>query len=120
MPPASRSGPDVPAAFTDDEALAGELMGFAAGENDPLWRLPLWRPYDSMLESKVADLNNVASGGHGGAITAALFLRRFVSAPSWLHLDIFAWTPSAKPGRPEGGECQSARALYAMLCARYA
>jgi len=112
-------GPDVPAAFTDDEALAGELMGFAAGENDPLWRLPLWRPYDSMLESKVADLNNVASGGHGGAITAALFLRRFVSAPSWLHLDIFAWAPSAKPGRPEGGECQSARALYAMLCARY-
>jgi leucyl aminopeptidase len=112
-------GPDVPPFFTDDDALAGELMGFGTAENDPLWRLPLWRPYDAMLDSKVADLNNVASGGHGGAITAALFLRRFVNAPSWLHLDIFAWTPAAKPGRPEGGECQSARALYALLAARY-
>jgi leucyl aminopeptidase len=112
-------GPEVAPFFTDDNALASELMRFAAGENDPLWRLPLWRPYDSMLDSKVADLNNVATSGQGGAITAALFLRRFVSAPSWLHLDIFAWTPKAKPGRPEGGECQTARALYAMLCARY-
>ena len=112
-------GPDVPAFFTDDDALAGELADHAATENDPLWRLPLWRPYEKMLESKVADINNVGSGGQGGAITAALFLRRFVDAPSWLHLDIFAWTPSGKPGRPEGGDCQSARALYAMLCARY-
>ena len=68
-----------------------------------------------MLDSKVADLNNVGTGGQGGAITAALFLRRFVTAKSWLHLDIFAWTPAAKPGRPEGAECQSARALYALL-----
>jgi leucyl aminopeptidase len=112
-------GPDVAPFFTDDDALAGELMGCGAAENDPLWRLPLWRPYDSMLDSKVADLNNVASGGQGGAITAALFLRRFVAAKSWLHLDIFAWTASAKPERPEGGECQTARALYAMLSARY-
>jgi leucyl aminopeptidase len=112
-------GPDVAPFFTDDDALAGELTDFGAAENDPLWRLPLWRPYDSMLDSKVADLNNVASGGHGGAITAALFLRRFVAAKSWLHLDIFAWTALAKPGRPEGGECQTARALYAMLSARY-
>ncbi len=72
-----------------------------------------------MLESKVADINNVSSGGHGGAITAALFLRRFVNARAWLHLDIFAWTPSARPGRPEGAELQSARALYALLKARY-
>jgi len=112
-------GPDVPAAFTDDDALAAELAQFAAAENDPSWRLPLWRPYEAMLDSKVADLNNVGSGGQGGAITAALFLRRFVGAKSWLHLDVFGWTPSAKPGRPEGGECQTARALYAMLCARY-
>jgi len=112
-------GPDVPPFFTDDEALAAELMAAAASEFDPLWRLPLWRPYEAMLESKVADLNNVASGGQGGAITAALFLRRFISAPSWLHLDIFAWTPSAKPGRPEGAECQAARALYAMFTQRY-
>jgi leucyl aminopeptidase len=82
--------------------------------------MPLWRPYQAMLDSKVADLNNVGAGGHGGAITAALFLRRFVSAKSWVHLDIFAWTPAAKPGRPEGAECQTARALYAMLCERYA
>jgi len=72
-----------------------------------------------MLGSKVADLNNAATGGHGGAITAALFLRRFVSTKAWLHLDIFAWTPAEKPGRPEGAECQAARALYSLLCARY-
>ena len=112
-------GPDVPAAFTDDDALAAEFARFAASENDPVWRLPLWRPYEQMLDSKVADLNNVSSGGQGGAITAALFLRRFVTAKSWLHLDIFAWTSSARPGRPEGADCQTARALYAMLCARY-
>jgi leucyl aminopeptidase len=81
--------------------------------------MPLWRPYEAMLDSKVADLNNVATGGHGGAITAALFLRRFVTTKSWLHFDIFAWTLTAKPGRPEGAECQTARALYALLCARY-
>ena len=112
-------GPDVPPFFTDDDALAGEFMDSGAAENDPVWRLPLWRPYEAMLDSKVADLNNVGAGGHGGAITAALFLRRFVDVTSWLHLDIFAWTPSARPGRPEGAELQSARALYAMLAARY-
>jgi leucyl aminopeptidase len=111
-------GPDVPAFFTDDDALAGELMGAAAAENDPLWRLPLWRPYEAMLESKVADINNVG-GSQGGAITAALFMRRFVAAKSWLHLDLFAWSASGKPGRPEGGDCQAARALYALLSARY-
>jgi leucyl aminopeptidase len=111
-------GPDMPAFFTDDDGLAGELMSFAANENDPLWRLPLWRPYEAMLESKVADINNVG-GSQGGAITAALFMRRFVTAKSWLHLDVFAWTATAKAGRPEGGECQSARALYALLAARY-
>jgi leucyl aminopeptidase len=111
-------GPDVPAFFTDDDGLADELMGTAAAENDPVWRLPLWRPYESMLESKVADINNVG-GGQAGAITAALFMRRFVDAPSWLHFDLFAWTPSAKAARPEGGECQVARALYALLAARY-
>jgi len=111
-------GPDIPAFFTDDDALSGELMAHAASENDPLWRLPLWRPYESMLESKVADTNNVG-GSQGGAITAALFMRRFVSAKSWIHFDLFAWTPSAKAGRPEGGECQTARALYALLAARY-
>jgi leucyl aminopeptidase len=113
-------GPDVPPFFTDDDALADALARAGSTENDPVWRMPLWRPYQAMLDSKVADLNNVGAGGHGGAITAALFLRRFVSAKSWVHLDIFAWTPAAKPGRPEGAECQTARALYAMLCKRYA
>jgi len=111
-------GPEVPAFFTDDDELAAELMRHAAGENDPLWRL-LWRPYEAMLDSKVADINNAGSGGQAGAITAALFMRRFVTAKSWLHVDLFAWTPAAKPGRPEGGECQAARALYALLAARY-
>ncbi len=112
-------GPDIPAFFTDDDELADELGRHAAAENDPVWRLPLWRGYDAMLESKVADINNVGSGGQAGAITAALFMGRFVTAKSWLHCDVFAWTSSAKPGRPEGGECQVARALYALLAQRY-
>jgi leucyl aminopeptidase len=112
-------GPDVPAAFTDDDSLAEEIARFAAAENDPLWRMPLWQPYEAMLDSKVADTNNVSTGGQGGAITAALFLRKFIATKSWLHFDIFAWSPTAKPGRPEGAELQIARALFAMLCARY-
>ncbi|HET7850236.1 MAG TPA: leucyl aminopeptidase family protein [Pseudolabrys sp.] len=112
-------GPDVPPFFTDDDALAGDMMRHGATEFDPVWRLPLWRPYEQMLDSKVADLNNVG-GSHGGAITAALFLRRFVeNAKAWMHFDVFAWTPSARPGRPEGGECQVARALNALLAERY-
>jgi leucyl aminopeptidase len=111
-------GPDVAAFFTDDDALANELVACASTENDPLWRLPLWRPYETMLESKVADINNVG-GSQGGAITAALFMRRFVTAKSWLHFDLFAWTATAKPGRPEGGDCQAARALYALIADRY-
>ncbi len=121
MPPASRSGPDLPPFYTDDEALAADLARHAVAENDPLWRLPLWRPYDKLLESKIADVNSISSSPHGGSITAALFLRRFAEqAKAWLHLDIYAWTPAAKPARPEGGECQAARALYALLSERYA
>jgi len=113
-------GPDVPPFYTDDDELAVALSKAATAENDPLWRMPLWRPYESMLDSKVADLNNVSTGGHAGSITAALFLSRFVTAAkSWLHFDIFAWTPSGKSARPEGGECQASRALYALLRARY-
>jgi leucyl aminopeptidase len=113
-------GPDLPAFYTKDEALAAALARHAASENDPLWRLPLWQPYDAMLDSKVADLNNVASNSFAGSILCALFMQRFVAAAkSWLHLDIFAWTPTAKPGRPEGGECQAARAVYALLAERY-
>ncbi len=114
-------GPDVPPFYTDDEALAAALARHAFGEHDPVWRLPLWMPYSDMLDSKVADLNNVSSGSFAGSIICALFLKRFVRrAKSWLHLDIYAWTPASKPGRPEGGECQTARALYALLAERYA
>ena len=112
-------GPDVPPFFTDDDALADKLMAHATAENDPIWRLPLWRPYEEMLESRIADINNVGAGGQAGAITAALFMRRFVTAKSWAHFDVFAWSPRNRPGRPEGGDCQSARALYALLAARY-
>ena len=103
-----------------DDALAAELAGCAAAENDPLWRMPLWRPYESLLESKTADINNVSSGNQGGSITAALFLARFVArAKAWVHVDVYAWTPSAKSARPEGGECQAARAFHALIKARH-
>ena len=99
---------------------AGDVAAHAKGENDPLWRLPLWPAYDSWLDSKVADINNAPSGGFAGSITCALFLQRFVTdAKSWLHVDIYGWTPSAKPARPEGGECQAARAIYKLLSQRY-
>jgi leucyl aminopeptidase len=113
-------GTEIPPFYTDDDALAAALADCAKSEQDPLWRMPLWRSYDALLESKVADVNNVASGNFGGSITAALFLRRFVAAAkAWLHFDIYAWNQTAKPGRPEGGECQAARALYALLVSRY-
>jgi leucyl aminopeptidase len=113
-------GPDLPPFYTDDETLAQDVAHHARQENDPLWRMPLWPPYDSWLDSKVANVNNAPSGGFAGSITCALFLKRFVEhARSWLHVDIYAWTPSAKPARPEGGECQAARAIYKLLSARY-
>jgi leucyl aminopeptidase len=114
-------GPDLPPFYTNDETLALEVARFAKGENDPLWRMPLWPPYDSWLDSKVADINNAPSGTFAGSITCALCLQRFVEhAKSWLHIDIYAWTPSARPARPEGGECQAARAIYKLLSERYA
>jgi leucyl aminopeptidase len=113
-------GPDLPPFYTDDDTLAVEVARCAHDENDPLWRMPLWGPYDAWLDSKVANINNAPANGFAGSITCALFLQRFVeSAASWLHVDIYGWTPSAKPGRPEGGECQAARALYALLSQRY-
>jgi leucyl aminopeptidase len=113
-------GPDLPPFYTHDEELAVAMARHGRVENDPLWRLPLWPAYDAMLDSKVADLSNIGSGGFAGSIICALFLNRFVAAAkSWMHVDIYAWTPSAKPGRPEGGECQAARAVYSYLTARY-
>ncbi len=113
-------GPDLPPFYTNDEALALDVARCAKDENDPLWRMPLWPPYDAWLDSKVATVNNAASGTFAGSITCALFLQRFVErAKSWLHLDIYGWTPSAKPARPEGGECQAARAIFKLLGERY-
>jgi len=114
-------GPDLPPYYTSDETLALDVARCAKAQNDPLWRLPLWGPYDAWLDSKVADINNAPSGGFAGSITCALFLQRFVErATAWLHVDIYGWTASAKPARPEGGECQAARAIYALLSERYA
>jgi leucyl aminopeptidase len=113
-------GPDLPPFYTRDDRLAADLAACALRENDPLWRLPLWAPYDKWLESKVADLNNAPSGGFAGSITCALFLQRFIEPTTpWLHVDIYGWTPTARPARPEGGECQAARAIFALLCDRY-
>lgn len=114
-------GPELPPFYTHDEALAAEIAGIGTAVNDPVWRLPLWPAYDALLDSKIADVNHVSSGGMAGSVTAALFLNRFVEkTASYAHFDIYAWNPSAKPGRPEGGECQGARLTYALVKQRYA
>ena len=113
-------GPDLPPLFTDDETLARDLLAAAAAEHDPLWRMPLWSGYDEMIKSDVADLCNAADSPFAGAITAALFLRRFApSSVPWAHFDVFAWRPTPKPGRPKGGGAYGLRAAYAMLKGRY-
>ena len=116
----SATGMEVPPFFTDDEQLAQDLMRLGKDLQDPLWRLPLWRGYEDTLSSRVADLNNNPAYNYAGAITAALFLNRFVEkAKSWAHLDIPAWIDRPKPGRPIGGEANAARAIYALLKERY-
>ncbi|HUO98434.1 MAG TPA: leucyl aminopeptidase family protein [Rhizomicrobium sp.] len=114
------TGFELPPFFTDDEALAAALMRAGSEVNDPMWRLPLWRPYESALDSPVADLTNMPDYGYAGAITAALFLNRFVTAAkSWVHFDIAAWTDRPKPGRPRGAEATAARAIWQMLKGRF-
>lgn len=114
------TGMALPPFFTDDEMLAAELMTYAAEVFDPMWRLPLWRGYEPTLDSSVADLNNAPDYGYAGAITAALFLNRFVTdAKSWVHFDIAAWNDRPKPGRRRGAEAHVARALYALLKTRF-
>lgn len=113
-------GPDLPALFCNDDDLAGQAMAAGMEVDDPLWRLPLWDPYADMLKSDVADINNAGEGGFAGAITAALFLKRFVPDDTpWLHLDTFAWRPASKPGRPKGGEALGMRAIFRFLQRRY-
>lgn len=113
-------GPDLPAMFTPDDELAAAISDAGLDQRDPVWRLPLWAPYDKWLDSRVADLNNVSDGGMAGAVTAALFLKRFVTeTPSWVHFDVFAWAPKAGPGRPVGAEAYAIRALHALIADRF-
>ncbi|PSJ59072.1 leucyl aminopeptidase family protein [Kumtagia ephedrae] len=114
-------GPDLPPFYTDDESLADGIAAAAAQVEDPVWRMPLWKPYEAKLASKIADINNVTTDGFAGSITAALFLQRFVEkARSWAHFDIFGWNPSDRPQGPTGGEAQAIRALERVIAARYA
>jgi len=114
------TGMELPPFFTDDEKLAADLARIGMEVCDPVWRLPLWRGYEDTLTSPIADLNNSPHYGLAGAITAGLFLNRFVArAKSWVHLDIPAWNDRARPGRKIGAEANTARALYALIAARY-
>jgi leucyl aminopeptidase len=113
-------GPDLPALFANDDALADQLLSSGAVVSDPLWRMPLWQPYEEMLSSDVADLGNMADAPLAGAVTAALFLRKFVpEGVPWAHLDTFAWRASGKPGRPKGGDALGLRAVWTVLKSRY-
>jgi len=113
-------GGDIPALFTPDHALAEALAQAAARTGDPLWRLPLWKPYLEDLSSSVADILNASEGGFAGAVTAALFLSRFAEpCPRWAHLDIYAWNQKPRPGRPAGGEAMALRAVFETIRERY-
>jgi leucyl aminopeptidase len=112
-------GPELPAAFSTDENLLATLRIRGEEEADPIWPLPLWSGYDDELTSKIADLGNVSAAPFAGSIIGALFLKRFVTAtPSWLHLDLYAWNPKERPGRPVGAEAQCVRALYRLIRSR--
>jgi leucyl aminopeptidase len=112
-------GPELPPFYTDDEALAADLSAAAGRVKDPLWRMPFWDGYEERIEPAVADLDNAPSGGMAGSITAALFLRRFVeNAAAFAHFDVYGWTPTARPGRPRGGEAQGIRAAFEVISAR--
>jgi leucyl aminopeptidase len=112
-------GPDLVALFAQDDGLAASLLDAGTAVEDPVWRMPLWPGYAAWLESQAADLANVASKPHAGAIVAALFLQRFVSPNRcWAHFDLYAWNDSPRPGRPEGGEATGLRAAYHAIAAR--
>jgi leucyl aminopeptidase len=114
-------GPDLPAMFCNDDGWAETLLRQGTAQHDPLWRLPLWPGYDRWLDSSVADLNNISSKPHAGAVTAALFLQRFVTKGiAWTHLDLYAWNDQSSPGRPEGGEAYGMRGLFAAITERLA
>jgi len=113
-------GPELPALFTNRDQLADHVIGAAELVGDPLWRLPLWRPYRRMLESYVADFANAGPSRHAGAVTAALYLERFVpETQNWMHLDTYSWNDTDRPAHPRGGEAQGLRAFYRFLSERY-
>jgi leucyl aminopeptidase len=113
-------GTDLPAMFCNRDAVAQALAESAERVHDPLWRLPLHRPYRELIDSRIADIANSGTGPYGGAITAALFLQDFVpEATAWVHFDIMAWNPRSRPGRPEGGEAMALRAVFDYLRSRY-
>lgn len=113
-------GPELPAAYSTDEGLLAQLRTKGEEEADPVWPMPLWSGYDDELASKIADLGNVSAAPFAGSIIAALFLKRFVTAtPGWLHVDLYAWNPRERPGRPVGAEAQCVRGLYRLIRARF-
>jgi len=113
-------GTELPALFCDDDEVSESLLRAGKATGDPLWRMPLHDAYDRHLRSHVADLNNMSNVPQGGAITAALFLRKFVEgAPRWVHIDTMGWNLNSRPGRPVGGEAFGVRAAFVMLDERY-
>lgn len=109
-------GPDLPALFSNDDAAASAALECAREFHDPLWRMPLWDPYDEMLKSDIADFANAANSPMAGSIVAAMFLKRFIPNDiSWIHLDTYAWRDAAKPGQPKGGDALGLRAIFALL-----
>lgn len=113
-------GPDLPALYANDDALANDWLVAGQQTFDPLWRMPLWRPYLRYLTSTIADIANGSSSSMAGSVTAALYLERFVpEGQKWAHLDVYSWNDNDRPGRPAGGEAQGLRAAFAMLKARY-
>lgn len=109
-------GPELPAFYSDDESFAGKMLNAAHRVGDPVWRMPFWAPYDKLLKSSVADVSHISEGPFAGSVTAALFLKRFVkNAKRFAHFDIYGWVPRDRPGRPQGGEPQAARALFEVF-----
>jgi leucyl aminopeptidase len=114
-------GADLPALYVKDARDSADLMEVGLREDDPMWSMPLWAGYKGMIDSKIADLNNSGTSPFAGSITAALFLARFVTETKhWMHLDLYAWNQKSRPGRPEGGEAQTMRAMYRLIERRYA
>lgn len=120
-------GTAIPALFCNDDHVANRLQALSSTVHDELWRLPLWPGYEAELDSKIADCKNIGSGPYGGAITAALYLQRFlrkkdndIKQTPWIHIDVMAYNTKASPGRPEGGEAMGMRSLFALIGELYA